>query len=662
MKYLYLDFETKSDIDIKKAGSYRYMESPYFEPVCMAYALDNGPVNLWTPDQEFPVELFRGNTLPAYNIEFEMGVLNHPWFEWQGYDMHFTADDFIDVQAVARLFGFPAKLEALAKVLNVAHQKDAKGTKLINQLCVIKPGTIPLTPETNPTEFNDLYDYCRQDVRTMRACHQELIKEDLSPEERDVFAHMVKQNLTGLPIDVESVKAIIDRLEEFKNKSNSELYRLTGGRVTKGTQVQRITSFIRRQGHSIPNLAADTIQEALAMRLYTHNIREILRMRQNVSHSSTAKFMRMIAMLCEDQRVRGNLKYYGGHTGRFAGVGFQMHNLPRGKHDDPDTVIRHFKEWPLHALMEEYGNIGSAASKLVRPMIMAPDGFVLFVADYVSIENVLLHWVTNDTRTTDDFRNKIDQYKRYASRRFGIPYDEVDSKQRTYAKPCVLGLGYGGGAGALQRVAGNYGITLSDEAAERDKTFYRDMYPMIPDFWYTVQNFLIKATKEKSLLQLNTGTVQLRFIGRDQYSFILLPSGRFLAYPLPRIQRDAMYNNECFTYMGVDGTTKQWRRLGDQYRTNKQGELIPDMAIHGGRLVENIIQAMARDLLVFGMLKAEQYDYNCIGSVHDEAIAEMPVGLGDLNEFCELLCILPEWADGLPLRAEGYTAKRYRKD
>jgi DNA polymerase len=637
----------------------------------MAYALDDEPVGLWVPDQEFPSALLSDNTLPAHNIEFEMGVLNHPWFRWnecfEKDQRNFTPHDFIDVQAVARLFGFPAKLEELAKVLNVAHQKDAAGTRLINALCVRKSGTRPPTPETNRAEFMDLYEYCKQDVRTTRACHKALIKNDLSEFEKEVFAHMLLQNHRGFPIDIESVHEIMGQIEESKNIANSKLYQITNGRVTKGTQVQRITNYIRGQGHGLPDLAAPTIAEILDKKMFDSKTREILRCRQAVSHSSTAKFNRMVEMLCKDGRIKGNLKYYGGHTGRFAGVGVQLHNLPRAQHDDPDSVIDDFSTKDIQYLMDTYGNIGAAASKLVRPMIKAEEGKVLYVADYVSVENVVLHWTANDMRTTEDFANKIDQYKRYASRRFNVPYDLVNKRQRTYAKPCVLGLGYGGGAAALQRVAGNYGIVLSDQAAEKDKKFYRSTYPEIPDLWYTVQNFLIQATLEKSLLELHTGTTTIKFIGRDEYSFILLPSDRFLAYPLPQIQRDAQYENQCFTYMGIDGTTKQWRRLGDQHRVLKDGTHAPDMPVHGGRLVENIIQALARDLLVYGMLKAEHAGFRCIGSVHDESIAEestLPAveTLDRFETYCEALCTLPEWARGLPIRADGYVGKRYRKD
>ena len=661
---LFLDFETRSDVNIKKAGGYRYVNGIHFAPLCMAYAIDDNPeVYLWTPDKPFPMEILRRSTLLPFNVEFEYNVLTSRWFRWHDIDLSWLKHEhFIDVQALARTFGFPAKLEKLVKALGVQHKKDTSGTRLINALCVIKNNKIP-TPETHADKFLDLYDYCRQDVRATRDCFNMLVKKDLTPLENRVFIHMQEQNEAGLPIDVESVKAVRVVLGAYVEHCNGQLSKLTNGMITKGTQVQKITAYIKLKFPSVDSIAAPIIKEILDNNLLDTECREILKLRQQVSHSSNAKYTRMMDMLMSDDRIRGNLKYYGGHTGRFAGVGFQMHNLPRAKHDKPEDVLYDFKSMPLFKLMDKYGNLGKAASKLVRPMIKAPEGMLLCVADYVSIENVMLHWVAGDTQTVDDFANKLDQYKTYAARRFNVHYSEVSKKQRTYAKPCVLGLGYGGGAGALQRVAANYGVELSDRAAEKDKKFYRATFPMIPELWYKVSDYMIHTVKTGLTVQINTGTVTIQFVKRGTYAFIILPSGRFLSYPAPMIQRDAKYDRECFTYMGEDPYTKQWRRLGDQNR-KVMGVLTPDMPIHGGRLVENIIQALARDILVFGMLQAREVGFNIIGSVHDEAIAEVheTATSSSLDWFCEVLCLLPDWAKGAPVRAEGYMDKRYRKD
>ena len=186
---------------------------------------------------------------------------------------------------------------------------------------------------------------------------------------------------------------------------------------------------------------------------------------------------------------------------------------------------------------------------------------------------------------------------------------------------------------------------------------------MIPKLWRRVNDLLLEATRRRTTIDMHTGTCTIQFIGRRNYSFIILPSGRFLAYPNPRIQEDAQYGNPCFCYEGLDATTKQWRLLGDQDRMVK-GIHMPDMVIHGGRLVENIVQAAARDLLVNGTTWARKMDYPVIGSVHDEIITELDEGIdagSTLDHFCSVICTLPEWATGLPLRADGYIEKRYRK-
>jgi len=655
---VFIDFETQSDVDIKECGLYKYVRGLYFAPVCMAYAIDDGPVELWLPGEPLPKEIATGSDLNIFNAEFEYNVFHSNWFRYNEYDVSkITYNNMIDTQAIAATFGFPINLKNLAQALDVKHQKDNKGTYLIKKLCVVKNGKVP-APSTFPRDFENLYEYCKQDVRTLRACYNYMIKKKLSPFENKVWQHTLKQNAYGLPVDTKTIRQIIRVLNTYKDQCNLRLSKITDGEITAGTQNQRIVSYIRKRDSRLLNLQSDHVQSILDEDILDKKCTEILQIRQKTSKSSTAKFTKAINMLCPDDRIRGSLKYHKSHTGRFAGTGFQIHNLPRAKHDNPDAVIEDFFLKPIPYLIEKYGNIGEAASKLVRPIIKAPEGKKLIVADYVSVENVCLHWVAGDTDTTNDFFNKIDQYKRYASRRFNIGYDDVNKDQRTYAKPSVLGLGYGGGPGALQRVAINHGIELSYDQADADKRFYRNMYPQVPKLWRRVHDSMIRAVQDETLIELYTGTVTLRIIKRGSYAFILLPSGRFLSYPAPQIQTDAQYGNPCFTYMGIDHA-KQWRRLGDQHRSE------PDMPVHGGRLVENIIQGIARDLLACGLLYLEASGFEVIASVHDEIISEIDdknATDSNLERYCNVMCVLPDWAEGLPLRAEGYIAERYRKD
>ncbi len=656
-KYLYIDFETQSPVDIKKAGVYPYVAHPFFRPACMAYGFTVDDIKIWKGDPEdFPCEIVTSNTLAVFNLEFERNVLNSNWSKRFLQLPDFSISQFTDVQAIGRIFGFPSSLDKLAKVLNVEYKKSGTGTHLINKLCKLKLPVIPQRYDPKYTaKFKQLDEYCMQDVRTTIACHQFFINKnlyDLSESEKQVYTHMIQQNDRGLPIDTENLNRIVQVLEEYKYSKNEYLSKLTDGEVTAGTQVAKLTKYL-----NVPDLTAGTVKELLADPNYSETKKKILRIRQAVSHSSTAKFKRLQSMVNIDGRIRGTLKYYGGHTGRFAGVGFQLHNLPRAQHKNPEEVFNDFKTLSGRELEEKYGNLGSAASKLIRPIIKTKPGHILCVADYVSIENVLLHWVAGDMKTVEDFRKGLDQYKVFASQRFNVKYDDVTSYQRTYSKPCVLGLGYGGGGGALQRVADGYGVNMDDETAEGDKRFYRNLYPQIPKLWHKVNDYMINCVKSKQTLTLNTETTIIRFIYHNQFAFIVLPSGRFLAYTLPRLEYDQKFDSYTMSYMGIDGYTKQWRRLGDINNG--------DMAIHGGRLVENIIQALARDLMVYGGLCAERAGYPIIGSVHDELISELDeqtVTSNTLNDFCKVICTLPAWAEGLPLRAEGYLSNRYRKE
>jgi DNA polymerase len=378
--------------------------------------------------------------------------------------------------------------------------------------------------------------------------------------------------------------------------------------------------------------------------------REVLLLRQQLAHSSVAKFDKMQQMCCDDGRVKGNLVYHGSHTGRFSGRGIQVQNLPRAKVNNPEQVITDFNTLNYDDLRTLYPDLNATASALIRPMIMAEKGKNLIVADYSSIENVVLHWAAGDEKTVQDFRNGLCQYKVYSAARLGIKYEEVTKEQRQNSKPDVLGLGYGGGYKALIKVAAGYGVTLEiGEGQERVK-FYRNKYKKIPQLWRNVFNKVLETITTKDPQVLITPNIKLEFRCAGGYLFILLPSGRRLSYP--KVKLNAVWSikvrghdvpmTAAISYMGVKNNT--WMRIGT----------------HPGMLVENIIQAMARDILVYGLLCAEQAGNDILMSVHDEGIAE---GTADnVDEFCEYMCMKQAWAETIPLRADGYIAKRYRKD
>jgi len=371
-----------------------------------------------------------------------------------------------------------------------------------------------------------------------------------------------------------------------------------------------------------------------------------------MAKSSVAKFDKMRQMCGEGSRIKGNLVYYGGHTGRHAGRGIQIHNLPRASVENTEEVIADFNTLTFIRVSEKYPDMNQTASALIRPMITAPEGKKLVVADYSSVENVVLHWLAGDAKTTMDFRNGLCQYKVYSASRLGVPYDEVTKEQRAESKPDVLGLGYGGGYRALISVAAGYGAVLSETEARNRVKFYRMKYKLIPKLWYNVFNKARAAIETKDPQLLVTPTAQLEFRCAGGYLFILLPSGRRLSYPQVKLDATWMIGAKAkqvpmsadISYMGVKNSA--WVRVGT----------------HPGMMVENIVQALARDLLTYGMLCAEQAGYKIEASVHDEAIAECDEDTENADTFCEYLCMRQKWAESIPLRATGYVGKRYKKD
>lgn len=653
MEKLWIDFETYSDLDIKEVGLYKYVDHSSFRSWCLAWAIDDEEIQLWVSDTSFyPLHLFEALDnanikIYAHNAEFEQAVLYKIGFE-------IPLKRFVDTAALAASFGYPIGLDKFCKALGLPISKDTNGTRLLNKLCKPQKKTIKNTsgrwyPDTAPNDFYLLYRYCKNDVHVMREAVKLLPKQELSFFEQYVWGHTVLQNERGIQIDIKSVKNIIAALQEFKQDGEKQLQIATGGSVQTAKQVQKMKNFLQSEGIQISNLSKATVEEYLQKKI-PKACREVLELRKQLAHSSVAKFEKMISMCGNDERIRGNLVYYGGHTGRFAGRGLQVHNLPRARFENPEEVINIFSTESYQNIVKDYPDINATASRLIRPMITAKKDHQLIVADYSSIENVILHWAAGDKKTTEDFENGLCQYRVYSAKRLGIPYDEVTKKQRAQSKPDVLGLGYGGGANALMSVAAGYGVKLNRNAAQHRVNFYRNTYKEVTRFWRQVFSKARLAVVTLEPQFLITPNITLEFRANSGYLFIKLPSGRWLSYP--KIEVDAVWEinvdgrtvpmTAALSYMGVKNGA--WLRIGT----------------HPGKLVENIIQAMARDILVYGLMFAEQSGYEIIMSVHDEGIAESKDGT--VENFCKYMCMKQEWAKTLPLRAEGYAAKRYRKE
>lgn len=660
MTKLYIDFETYCDLDIKKVGAYKYVNHPSFHPWCMAYAFDDKPIQLWTYPNPFPNKLIVCNKalIYAHNAEFEWLVLNKI-----GCKDDLNYKSFVDVMALAGTFGYPLSLDKFTKAVGLSHGKTAGSTRLLNKLCKPQKKTAfnttgKWTPQTAPEDFDKLYKYCVNDVDIMRRAVKRLPQDRLSKFEQFVWGHTIKQNSKGVCIDIDTVKSILLVMSEFKRRSEHELQIATGGSVQTGKQVAKIKDFLWSIGVQIPDLTADTINNYLNHddELLPKEVTQILKLRKQLAHSSTAKFDRMLDMEL-DSFIYGMLKYFGAHTGRYAGTGVQLHNLPRaslGSESEVELAIAAFNSCKYDMITLRYPDINATASKLIRSMIIAKPKHKLIVSDYTSIENVLLHWSADDKKTVQEFRDKKNQYKTFASTRFKIPYDDVTKEQYQYAKPCILGLGYGGSVNALLGIATQHGVNMTYQQAESEVKFYRyKKYPKIPKLWYALYNKAIDAIATGDVQVFCNTNVKIEFRYENDYLKIKLPSGRTLWYPEAKL-------NHSWTIMVKGRPVQMTGKIS--YMGVKNGQWMR-VKTHPGGLTENIIQAMARDILVYGAMCAEQAGYPILFSVHDELISETKDDMThNINEFNKLICIRQQWAEDLPLNAAGYESQRYKKD
>lgn len=652
-----LDFETYCDLDLTKVGLHRYAEHPSFEVLCLAWkteAMDE-PV-LWLPgDKPDPrmVKAFKNETLRAYNATFEIEVIEK-CFPELGLDEPPPVSQWIDTQALVCTNSYPASLDdAGSIILQEKFRKDKRGKELIKLLCKPRKPTkadsrTRLTKEDEPGLFQELYDYCLKDVVAESEIVKVLPRPYLQKKEQKIWEHTVLQNKRGLPIDIEMVDQVVDVLEEWKGKRQEELIEYTGGVITTGGQIARMKKWAEHYKYPMPTFDQEAMAKALKDPNLPEEVERIIEFRQQLGKSSTAKFNKLQEMLCEDTTVKGNLFYYGTITGRYGGRGFQMQNLPRAKTKDPESLREKFMR------REVEGNVAVEASKLIRPAILAPEGKILCVADFSSVENRGLHWLANDQHTLDEFREGKDQYATFAAARFGVSYGELMEgyeagedyydNLRFRGKVAILGLGYKMWVDTYIATCESWGFKIDKESATEDVMFYRQKYKEVVKLWSRLYKAAVLCVQHNQPTQYNN----IRFQVIQNRLYMILPSGRPIVYNRPKVEKVDYFGKQktALTFMGRNPYTTKWMR----------------MQITEGRMTENAAQGLCRDIQCYGALNCEEAGYHILGSVHDENISMVDEGFGSVEEFCDLNCSMGEWADGLPLEATGYMEKRYRKD
>jgi DNA polymerase bacteriophage-type len=646
---LTIDLETRSRADLKKVGMYKYAEDPSTDVLCVGVKVDDQPTKVYTREHlkmgpactEIGDLIASASEIHAHNAGFERAVWHHVLHKRNLMrdlpleKMHCTA-------ARAAAMSLPRALGQVCEVLGLSMQKDKAGNAVMLRLC--KPNKKGEWEGTD-AEFEILYRYCAQDVEAEYALSCAL--PELSAGERAVWLADQRTNDRGVRICLSEVRELRARLLGYEQALLLEVQKLTKGRLNSVRQVTEMCKWLAEEcSVEIPDLTKGTVAKALAEKNLPDHVRRVLEIRQSLGKSSLAKLETMEDWAQNDERVRGMLMYHGAGTGRWTGKGPQPHNFPRGSvaSEDQEPAIKALCSWSMPEITAVYGDPFDVAASCLRGLIIPADGHRFIVSDFSQIEARVLAWVAGEAHVLEAFASGKDLYKVAASAIYSVDYSEVTKQQRQIGKVAVLALGYQGGKNAFRKMAETVGLEIEEDLAQEIVNKWREKHGNIVSFWARLDHCISGVVSTGKVAAC--GCIKAGIRGR--FLHLRLPSGRLLAYADPRIEDGVTpWGSPCrrVTFAGVESGAGYWvRHTG-----------------YGGLWTENIVQAIARDLLAEAMLRAETIGYTVALTVHDEIVAEVPFGKGSLEGLNKLMTSLPEWAAGCPVEADGYEARRYRK-
>lgn len=640
-KRVSIDFETYSEVDLLSCGAWAYSIHPSTEVICMAYAYDDKDPEIYTPLLDGPGIFYVGDDTEvcAWNSFFEWCIW-HNTLKWPP----LRIEQWTDTCAKALTLALPRSLGICAQAMGLDEQylKDKRGNYLITRLCKPQKGGVRLRDEALE---NEMYGYCKQDVIVERKINSML--PELSESERKVWELDQKINIRGVTIDSPNVEHATKILDKEIVRLNKIIYHRSHRAVDKVSASSLKKHILPCFGIEVDSLDKEHLAELLEREDLPELARVFLQVYQLTGRTSTAKYSKLLETIdLKDNTIHGVLAYHVASTGRWSGQLFQPQNLPRPTFDDTHHCIEDlFKHEDPELIKLWYGEPVIALASCLRGMIVANPGAMLHVADYKSIESCALNWQANSEDSLNVLRTHMKIYEHTATQIYGGTIDTITSEQRFLGKVATLALGYQGGKGAFMTMAATYGVKDLDETlAEQIKYNWREANPEIVSYWYEIEDAAKKAIKNKGkTYTVKREYMKIQYFVKNNFLWCRLPSGRLLAYFQPRLKYDE-HDRLQIVFSGTNTFTKRWDRHLNTY---------------GGKLVENITQAIARDLLAYGMQCTERAGYRTVLTVHDEIIAEHE--FGDQEEFEKLMCTLPRWAEGLPVAADGYTSHRYKK-
>lgn len=663
MHHLSIDLETFSSVDIKKAGAHRYIASPDFEILLFAYSLDGAePVCVdFAQGEILPQEIANALTSPdyikhAYNAPFEWGCLSK-----------YTGRQLPPEQWRCAMFhglyaGYTAGLEATGRALGLAEDKRKlnTGKALIRYFCVpcapSKANGMRTRnyPHHNPERWQLFKEYCCQDVVTEMEIERRLSAIPVPDFVQKEWETDLIINSRGVAVDMEMVEGALELGATVRNSLMTEAMQISG--LNNPNSVKQLAAWLEEEtGEEVAALRKDTVAKMLARDDNSPEVQRMLEIRQELGKTSNKKYDAIKAAVCPDGRVRGLLQFYGANrTGRWAGRLVQVQNLPRTYTEPLELARELVKGRNLNALKAIYGSIPDTLSQLIRTAFIAPPGHILIDADFSAIEARVISWLAGEEWRLEVFRTHGKIYEASASQMFGVPLELIKKGNPEYAlrqkgKVAELALGYQGSTGALINM-GALDMGIPEEDLPDIVTRWRDANRRIRDLWYKMDAAAVQIITQGGAVGVNNMVIAREFNyeqGTDCMT-ITLPSGRKLYYIEPQIGQN-QWGNPSISYMGMDQTTKKWKRI----------------ETYGGKLVENCVQAIARDCLAQAIEHLEAAGLPVIFHIHDEVVIDIKPWASDKEMLAKTVGIMSRpipWAPDLPLNAEGWVGQFFKKD
>ena len=645
MPTLGIDIETYSEVDLPKCGVYAYAEHPSFEILLFAYAFDDEETQVvdLKGGERLPPRVLDALTDPAitktaFNAAFERTCIG------RCLGKRLDAAQWQCTAVQSAMLALPLSLEGVGEVLGIERKKLKEGGDLVRYFSLpCKPTKANgqrtrNLPEHAPAKWQRFKEYCVRDVEAEREIRAKLQGYPIPAKEQELYRLDQEINDRGIMVDPVLVARAIECDGQYREKTTKRAYELTG--LANPNSPAQLKEWLEGQGTEVDTLDKKAVRALLPDA--EGDVLEVLKLRLLMAKTSVKKYEAIRRSVCADGRVHGLLQFYGANrTGRWAGRLVQIQNLPQNHIPDlalARDLVKAGRYADIEALYESTPNV---LSELIRTAFVPRPGCRFIVADFSAIEARVIAWLAGEQWRLEVFEGGGDIYCASASKMFHVPVEKhgQNSHLRQKGKIAELALGYGGAVGALTAM-GALEMGLAEEELPPLVRQWREANPHIIRLWAQVENAAMTAVREKARVCLG----RLTFHCRSGMLFITLPSGRKLCYVKPRIQTNR-FGGDGLTYEGV-GESRKWTRI----------------ETFGGKLTENIVQATARDLLAEAMLRLRGAGFEIVMHVHDEAVLEVPIGKSSVEEVCALMAEAPAWADGLPLRADGYECRFYQKD